>query len=78
MLLCGEPILSLFFLLSCSLKSVIRASQPITINTNCYYNKDSLLLLLLLVIISVALIGLTMEPRVPLLGEAGLSAANLI
>ena len=56
-----EPILSLFFLLACLFKYVVRASQPITINTNCYYNKDSPLLLvmiILLIIISVALIGL--------------------
>ena len=67
MLLCGEPILSLFFLLSCSVKSVVRASQPTAININSYYNKDSPLLLVLLIIISVALIGLTMEPRIALL-----------
>ena len=68
MLLCRELILSLFFLLSCSLKSVVRASQPIAININSYYYKDSPLLLVLLIIISVALIGLTMEPMILLLG----------
>ena len=30
-LLCREPILSIFFLLACLLKFVVRASQPITI-----------------------------------------------
>ena len=41
---------SRFFLLACLFKFVVRASQPIIIDINCYYNKDSPLLLVIILL----------------------------